>query len=55
MDVAYRYQHVTVSLHCLPRCVRSTVSHATKSLLPQYKVNLYRFVAMLLLRNEDQQ
>jgi len=26
MYVAYRYQHVTVSLHYLPRCVRSTVS-----------------------------
>ena len=26
MNVAYRYQHVTVSLHYLPRCVRSTVS-----------------------------
>jgi len=25
MYVAYRYQHVTVSLHYLPRCVRSTV------------------------------
>jgi len=26
MYVAYRYQHVTVSLHHLLRCVRSTVS-----------------------------
>jgi len=24
--VAYRYQHVTVPLHYLPRCLRSTVS-----------------------------
>jgi len=24
--VAYRYQHVTVSLHYLPRCLLSTVS-----------------------------
>jgi len=30
-------------------------SHATKRLLPEYKVNLCRSVAMLLLRNEDQQ
>jgi len=26
MYVAYRYQHVTISLHYLPRCLRSTVS-----------------------------
>jgi len=26
MYVAYRYQHVTVSLHYLPRCLRSAVS-----------------------------
>jgi len=26
MYVAYRYQHVTVSMHCLSRCVRLTVS-----------------------------
>jgi len=26
MYVAYPYQHVTVSLHYLPRCVRSRVS-----------------------------
>jgi len=26
MYVAYRYQHVTVSLHYLPRRLRSTVS-----------------------------
>jgi len=25
MYVAYRYQHATVSLHYLPRCLRSTV------------------------------
>jgi len=26
MHVAYRYEHVTVSLHELPRCVRLKVS-----------------------------
>ena len=30
-------------------------SHATKRLLPRRKVNIWRFVAMLLLRNKDQQ
>jgi len=30
-------------------------SRATKRLPPHYKVNLCRFVAMLLLRNKDQQ
>ena len=30
-------------------------SHATKRLLPPYKVNVWKFVAMSLLRNKDQQ
>jgi len=34
-------------------CVQQ--SHATKHLLPYYKVNLCRLVAILLLSNEDQQ
>ena len=34
-------------------CVQQ--SHATKRLPPEYKVNLCEFVAMLLLRNKDQQ
>jgi len=38
---------------CQDVCVQQ--SHATKRLLPQYKVNLCRFVTMLLLRNIDQQ
>jgi len=38
---------------CQDVCVQQ--SHATKCLLPQYKVNLCRFLATELLRNEDQQ
>jgi len=38
---------------CQGVCVQQ--SHATKRRLPEYKVNLCRFVAMLLLRNEDKQ
>jgi len=38
---------------CQDVCVHQ--SHATKPRLPQYKVNLCRFVVMLLLRNKDQQ
>jgi len=30
-------------------------SHATKSMLPQCNVNLWRFVVMLLLRKKHQQ
>jgi len=30
-------------------------SHGTKRLLPQYKVKFWWFIAMLLLRNKDQQ
>jgi len=42
------------SLHHPPRCLRSTV-HARKRPLPDLKMNLCRFVAMVLLRNEDEQ
>jgi len=38
---------------CQDVCVQQ--SHATKRLPPQYEVNLCRFVAILLLRNKDQQ
>jgi len=54
MYVVYRYQHVTVSQHYLPRRLRSTVS-CNKTPATVFKVNLCRFVAMLLLRNKDQQ
>ena len=53
MYAACRYQHVT------SRCITSQdgcvqQSHATKRLSPNYKANLCKFVAMLLLRNKDQ-
>jgi len=40
-------------INCPDACVQQ--SHATKRLLPEYKVNLCRFVAKLLLRNEEDQ
>ena len=47
---------ISMSLSCCINCQDVCVqqSHATKRLLPSYKVNLCRFVAMLLLRNKDQ-
>ena len=38
---------------CQGVCVQHT--HATKRLVPQYKVNICGFVATVLLRNNDQQ
>jgi len=38
---------------CQDVCVQQ--SHATKRRLPKYKMNICRFVAMVLLRNKDQQ
>jgi len=56
MYLAYHYQRVTVSLHYLPRCVRSTVSwNKTPATAIQYNMKFSRCVAMLLLRNKDQQ
>jgi len=56
MYVAYRYQHVTVSLQYLPRCLRSTVScNKTPATVIQYIVNICGFVATVLLRNKDRQ
>jgi len=43
---------VTRCMH-LPRCLSSTVT-CGKTPLPQLEVNLWRFVAMLLLRNKGQ-
>ena len=44
---------VSLSLHYLPKCLRSTVTcHAAKRLSPSLEVHLRRFVAMLLLRKQ---
>jgi len=56
----YKCTRLTAISMSLSRCItcqdaRVQQSHATKRLLPEYKVNLCRFVAKLLLRNEDQQ
>jgi len=54
MYVAYRYSmSLSRWITCQDACVQQY--HATKPLLPEYKVNLCRFVAKLLLCNEDQQ
>jgi len=57
----YKYAWLTtisVSLSHYTTCqdVYVQQSHGTKRLLPpQYKAKFWRFVAMLLLRNKDQQ
>jgi len=47
---------VTVSQIYCQRCLRSIIkiTYVAKRLLPKLEVNLWRFVAMLLLRNKDQ-
>jgi len=45
---------VSLSLHYLPKCLRSTVTcHAAKRLPPWLEVHLRRFVAMLLFRKQN--
>jgi len=56
----YKCTWLTVISMSLSRCITCQdvcvqQSHATKRLPPLYKLNLCRFVAMLLLRNIDQQ
>jgi len=54
MYVAYRYQQsLSRCITCQDDCVQQ--SRATKRLLPQHEVNLWRFVAMLFLRDTHQQ
>jgi len=56
----YKCMWLTAISTSLARCITCQdvwvqQSHVTKRLLTQYKVNLCRFLAMLLLHNEDQQ